>query len=308
MTFSVSELYEPFIERNLNAIPAAVRAYRDEHGADETFLAVARFAVLAYAPSQHAKHALLCCLAVHDLREIAVDVFDDLVTECAIYAASSRQPWSEPPMLTPPPVEDVPVVFDDRVSAERWLAARLDSPSLERDYFEAATDDFEDFGHKLIISVAAWRLSTILGEHGRYATLRLGLWEDSAYGGPRYEEKGVVVADLRERLIARMVAEEGSLESAHAVFLFDAAMQAPEFVRKRVFDYLSNVATSRSAGPSFDGLKPVATSVPVYRFARDLGECVIAHAVARRLNAPEIIAAAQYNLEHAPSLEEWSLA
>ena len=303
-----SELYEPLIERNLNAIPAAVRAYRDEHGSDETFLAVARFAVLAYAPSQHAKHALLCCLAVHDLRETVPHIFDALVTECAIYAASSRQPWSEPPMLTPPAVDDVPPTFDDRVSAERWLAARLDSPTLERDYFDAATHDFDDFGHKLIISLAAWRLSTILGEQGRYATLRIGLWEDCAYGGPRYEEKGVVAADLRERLVARMVAEQGSLESAHAVFLFDAAMQAPEFARHRTLDYLANVATGFS--PAIDGPaeRDVATSVPVYRFARDLGECVIAHAIALRLNAPEIVAAAHYNLQHAPSLEEWSFA
>jgi hypothetical protein len=301
-----SDLYEPLIERNLNAIPAAVRAYRDAHGSDETFLAVARFAVLAYAPSQHSKHALLCCLAVHDLKAIAADVFDDLVTECAIYTASSRQPWSEPPLLTPPAVDDVPAAFDDRVSAERWLAARLDSPSLERDYFSAATNDFEDFGHKLIISVAAWRLSAILGEQGRYATLRIGVWEDCAYGGERYEEKGRIVTDLRERLLARMIEEEGSLESAHAVFLYDAATQAPEFVRTRVFDYLSNVATAFS--PSSDVLKPVTTSVPVYRFARDLGECLIAHAVAQRLDEPQMVVAAQYNLDHAPSLEEWSFA
>ena len=297
-----AELYEPFIERDLKAIPGVVSAYRDEHGSDEAFLAIARFAVLAYAPSQHAKHALLCCLAVHDLRDDPA--FDALVTECAIYAAASRQPWSEPPLLNPPEVDGVPSSFDDRLSAERWLAARLDAPSLERDFFEAAVRDFEDFGHKLIISTAAWRLSTILGEQGRYATLRIGVWEDVAYGGDRYEEKGTVAPDLRERLIGKMIAEQGSLESAHAVFLFDAAMQAPGFVRDRTFDYLTNEcrAASQAAWPAGE------PAVHAYRFARDLGECVIAHAVAKRLRAPQILESAHYNLEHAPSLEEWSFA
>ena len=299
------KLYEPFIERDLKAIPVAVREYREEHGSDETFLAVARFAILAYAPSQHAKHALLCCLAAHDLRDTAA--FDDLVTECAIYVASSRQPWSEPPLLNPPEVNEVPDRFDDRVTAERWLAARLDSPLLHHDYFAVAAEDFEDFGHKLIVTAAAWRLSTILGEQGRYATLRVGVWEDVAYGGEKYEEKGGALdeAALLDRLVNNMVAEQGSLESAHHLFLFDAAREAPEAVRARVFDYLTHAVSPppRSAAPH-----AASREVPVYRFARDYGECLKAHAVARRWSRPEIIAAAQYNLEHAPSFEEWAFA
>ena len=100
----MTPLYEAFIERDIAAIPAAVRAYRDEHGSEETFKAIGRFAVLAYAPSQHGKHALLACLAAWRLR--AEPYFDDVVTQCAIYAAESRQPWSEPPILTPPALDD----------------------------------------------------------------------------------------------------------------------------------------------------------------------------------------------------------
>ena len=303
-----SELYEPFIERNLVAVPAALRAYREEHGSEETFLAVGRFAVLAYAPSQHAKHALLCCLAAYDLRRS--ERFDAIVDECAIYAAGSRQPWSEPPILKPPDVEgEVPETFDDRVSAERWLAARLDSRDLFRDDFTAAAHDFEDLGHKLIVSAAAWRLVPILGEQGRYATLRVGVWEDVAYGGERYEERGPAPEEhaLVAKLIDNMVAEKGNLEAAHALFLLDAARVAPSKVRARAFDYLSNVATGFS--PSRDGLKPVTTSLIPYRLARDYGECLKAHAIAKRLpRGEEIIAAAHYNLEHAPSYEDWSFA
>src|SRR4029077_8920721 len=97
-------LYEPFIERDLVAIPAAVADFRAGHSVEETWTAITRFAVLAYAPSQHAKHALLSCLSVWDLREELGLQFENAIVECAIYAAASRQPWSEPPMLDPPAI------------------------------------------------------------------------------------------------------------------------------------------------------------------------------------------------------------
>src|ERR1041384_881362 len=152
-------LYDPFIERDLPAIPRAVAEYRAEHGSIETFKAVGRFAVLAYAPSQHAKHALLACLAAGGLRDEAH--FDDIVTQCAIYGAESRQPWSEPPIMTPPAIDDdqrgdlaellAAIEESDRVRGERWLAKRYEDDSFFTDYFAAAADDFEDLGHKLIV-------------------------------------------------------------------------------------------------------------------------------------------------------------
>src|SRR4051795_13387430 len=91
----MTEFYGPLIERDIAAIPGAVRAFRDEHGSIEAYKAIGRFAVLAYSPSQHGKHAVLACLAAWALRE--EPYFDDVVTQCAIYAAESRQPWSEAP-------------------------------------------------------------------------------------------------------------------------------------------------------------------------------------------------------------------
>src|SRR6476659_10982262 len=78
--------YEPFIERDLEAIPAVVAEFRAAHSAEETWTSVTRFAVLAFAPSQHSMHALLACLSVWDLREDLGDRFDDAVVQCAIYA------------------------------------------------------------------------------------------------------------------------------------------------------------------------------------------------------------------------------
>src|SRR5256885_16736209 len=94
--------YEPLIERDLAAIPAAVAEFRAAHSADETWTAVTRFAVLAFAPSQHSLHALLACLSTWDLREDLGGRFDDAIVQCAIYAAARQQPWSERPMLAPP--------------------------------------------------------------------------------------------------------------------------------------------------------------------------------------------------------------
>jgi hypothetical protein len=315
----VSELYEPFIERDLAAIPAACRAFRAEHSSDDLFLAVARFAVLAFAPSQHAKHALLCCLAAHDLRDELGDRFDDALIECAIYTAASRQPWSEPPFLDPPPIDDdqrgdvdellAAIETADRLRAERWLAKRFRDDDFARDFFTVAASDFEDLGHKLIITNAAWRLANILGEKGRYAALRVGVWECVAYKGPRYEEEGVAldVETLLARLVDDTVCEEGSMVSAHAVFLLDAALgTGDERVIRRARDYLTTI--TNELHPECD-LGAASDEIPIYRFARDCGGSFKARAVAKRLKLDRrFLAAVDWNREHGTSLEDFSFA
>ncbi len=298
MSSAVSALYEPLIARDLGAVQKAVREFRNDATSEELFLAVARFAVLSYAPSQHAKHAVLAALSTWELREEAGDLWDDLITECAYYAAASRQPWSEPPILTPPDVgQSAPADINelraaceaqDRLRAERWLARRLDDSCLGDDLLTVAGEDLSDLGHKLIMTRAALKLVPILGDPGKYVTLRMAIWEMTAYRG---EARTAVDRDL-DGLIARCVAENGSLESAHAVFLFDAALGDGE-----------GAAVRGNAAP------------PVYRLGRDLGAALKAHAVSKRLRArfPQadvdgFVAAVHHNLEHGPSLEDWSFA
>ena len=270
----MTPLYETFIERDIAAIPAAVRAFREEHGSEETFKAVGRFAVLAYAPSQHGKHALLACLAAWQLRE--EPYFDDVVTQCAIYAAESRQPWSEPPIMSPPALDDdqrgdvgellEAIAASDRLRGERWLAKRIDDDDLARDYFAAAADDFDDLGHKLIVADAAWRLVPILGEQGRFAALRVGIWEMCAYHGEHYEERGTIAEDLDERLRNNFLAKEGDIEAAHALFLLEAARGKE--IEPRVRDFLSRDEPSPVPRP----LSPVPFEPPVYNLSRDYAE------------------------------------
>src|SRR5437762_982054 len=126
--------YEAFIERDLAAIPGVIASFCADHSAEEAWTAVTRFAVLAFAPSQHSKHALLSCLSAWDLRDELGEGFDQAIVACAIYAAASRQPWSEPPILDPPKLDagqrgDLGELRDaiassDRLRAERWLARR----------------------------------------------------------------------------------------------------------------------------------------------------------------------------------------
>jgi hypothetical protein len=285
-------LYEPLLERDESGIRTAIREFRRGHSSEELFTAVARFAVLAYAPSQHAKHAVIACRSAWDIREELGDRFDDVVIECAIYAAASRQPWSEPPITDPPAIDaaqrgDIDELRDciatgDRLRGERWLAKRYRDPDFLRDYFAVASDDYEDLGHKLIVAVTAWKLASIFGEQGAYATLRIGIWEMTAYRGNAKPPGGDVVAN--------MIANRGDIESAHAVFHYDAMRVVAR-------------APARPAGGA-----PATTQLPIYRLARDYGAYLKSFSVAKRLNDSRIIAAAKYNLDHAPSFEEFSFA
>ena len=166
--------YEPLIERDLDAIPAAAHEFLDAHTAEELWTSVTRFAVLAYAPSQHAKRAVMACRAAWEVRE-DVD-FPAMVIECARYAAEARQPWSEPPILEPPEPSSGEVSEllsamreGDRVGAEQWLSARLsDAPDALREVVH---------GDALLMLDTAVALEPLLGEKGRYALLRMPVWE-----------------------------------------------------------------------------------------------------------------------------------
>ena len=142
-----SELYEPLLERDLDAIPAAARAFADAHSLDELYLTIARFAVLAYAPSMHSKRAVMACRAAHVLRDACGERWIDWIVECARYAAESRQPWSEPPII-----EEI---------------APISREELERN----AGDD------ALLMIDTAFALVPILGEKGKSALLRMPLME-----------------------------------------------------------------------------------------------------------------------------------
>jgi hypothetical protein len=231
-----SALYEPLIERELDAIAPAARAFMEEHSLEELWVAVARFAVLAYAPSQHAKRAVMAARAAHDLLTF------ELVVECARYAAESRPPWSEPP------------IFEE-----------VELPSYEELRATAR-------GDALLMLDAAIALEELLGSKGRAALVRMVTAE------PESEHP----VEPLEVLVGRAIEMKGAIEAVRNVFIAAA------------------------------GLPPLREAVPLepYRLARDYGQTLIAHSVARRLpaRAEEFLAAVQYNLEFGESYAEWAFA
>jgi hypothetical protein len=64
----------------------------------------------------------------------------------------------------------------------------------------------------------------------------------------------------------------------------------------------------RRLDAAFEGAVEPAHSEGVYRLARDYGAYLKSISVAKRLGDDRIAAAARYNLEHAPSFEEFTLA
>ncbi len=186
------KLYEPLIERDLDAIPRAVAEFLGEHSPHELFLAVARFAVLAYAPSQHSKRAVMACRAAWELRDAFAERWPDALTECARYAAEARQPWSEPPIL-------------DAIEApdEHELRAKAK-------------------GDALLMLDTALALIPILGEKGRGALLRMPLQEIEADPNPPEDNDQPL-----EQLVQRVVERKGSVDTVRDVFIHVAKHPAP---------------------------------------------------------------------------------
>lgn len=267
--------YEPLIERDLDAIPAAAHAFLESHGADELWTSVTRFAVLAYAPSQHAKRAVMACRAAWEVRD-ETD-FPGMIVACARYAAEARQPWSEPPILEPPSpssgdVEELRAAMreGDRLRAERWLSARMsDAPEALRSLAR---------GDALLMLDAAAALEPLLGEKGRYALLRMPVWELIAE--PDAEDEDAPL----ETLIARAIEEHGSVDSVRAVL-----------IRKSDF--------SPSTLP--EGWTEARPPLSPYPLARDYAQTLLVHAL---IPHPRLLHAVHHNLEHGESYADWSFA
>jgi len=270
-----SALYERLIERDLDGIAPAAGAFES---ADDLFLAVARFAVLAYAPSQHAKRAVMCCRAAHELREVMGERWTELLVECARYTAESRQPWSEPPLFEPPEPSDESlreaIAGGDRLRAERWLSAHLSDSGLERDLRAAARGD------ALLMTDTAFALLPVLGEKGKFALMRMPVWEMVAAPDAPPDEDAPI-----ETLAQRAISSNGAIDAVQAVFVADA----------------------RNAGVPPAG--PAASPPPIYHLARDYGQTLIAHAVAARRSLPRaFLDAVLHNLHHGDNFAEWSFA
>ncbi len=270
--------YEALIERDLNAIPVAAQSFLESHSVEELWVSVTRFAVLAYAPSQHAKRAVMACRATYELRDELGEGWTEMIVACARYAAESRQPWSEPPILDPPEpstgaIEELreAMAEGDRLRAERWLAARLHD--AETPLGQLA------HGDALLMLDTALALLPHLGEKGRYALLRMPVWE--LVTNAETEDSATL-----ETLLERVAAHQGAPDHVQPVLI-------------------------RSAGFPPAGPRAPSRRVVPYPLARDYAQTLLAHLYARRLSAGQaaiLLDAVHHNLEHGENFAEWSFA
>jgi hypothetical protein len=322
---TVSELYEPMLLRDIAAIPASARAFGREHGSETLFQAVSKFALLAASPSQHGKHAVLATVAAREIEDELGTRYQELLAECAIYAAQVRLPWSEPPIPDPPAIEaDHPNSLEeiraaihekDRLRGEKWLAARLRGTNIARDFFTIAAEDLSDFGHKLMVAVAVWKLAELHRQPRSFAFLRVAVAEWTSYSEPvdRRPLSGPEDRSAKlHALVNRLIAEQGSPEAFHGLALYDAGMEASRLagdggIEHRVAMSLQTAPVVRSSPPDAGALEP-----PIYRLARDYAEYLKSFAISRRIrqwvDPSAIRAAAKYNRDHSSSFEEWSFA
>lgn len=323
---AVSLLYEPLIERDLEAIPSRVAGFAAAEGDQALFEALARFAYLAYSPSQHGKHALLAVMAAHDLREPLGDRFVDLLAECAVYAAQSRQPWSEPPMTDPPLVTDPDVLLSralesrSRELGEQWLSARWGSDTFGKEFLVSAAQNLADFGHNLTVAAGVWRLAGLMGPADRYPLLRVALFEwlsRNEMEGPRPTR--LSLGELMRAVSRAVTGESGSLISFHLLELMDGALTAFESTGdKEILDGVTGFVASQL--DAFEGLE--ARSLPgssvedcIYRLGRDYAGVLLAHSIRSRrsrqfrdVDFDSVCAAAALARDTTASSEEWSFA
>lgn len=326
---TISELYEPMLSRDIEPIRVCARRFGQEHGSEGLFRAVSRFALLGASPSQHGKHALISSVAAREIEDELEGRYDELLIECAIYAAQSRLPWSEPPITDPPSVEEdhpdslqeirAAIAAHDRLRGEAWLAARLRRPDLARDFFTIAAEDLADFGHKLIVAVSVWKLAQLHQQPKAFAFLRVAVVEWTSYSEnlrPSGQEEPGDRGSTVRALVQNVIEQKGALEAFHRLALYDAAMEAArlsgeESIERRVASFLWSGRAARRVRAARGG-SAMAPEPPIYPLARDYAEYLKSFAISKRM-APwadpnTIRAAAKYNRDHAPSFEEWSFA
>jgi hypothetical protein len=281
MSAAERALYGRLIERETADILPLLQALATESSLDGVWRSVTRFAVLAFAPSLHAARALTAARAAWELTTEEVLPSLTWAAECARYAALSRQPWSEPPLLEPPAIAPAhpsgpeelreAVETSDRLRAEKWLAAAgTDAPAVLRR--EAAGEA------RLLLDTAEWLLPR-LGEKGRHALLRPVVWQ-MASGRPAGQPRPL----------------SSLLELARE--------------RRGAVDAVAEVLAALAGRTKTPGRRRELPPQP-YPLARDFGQTLIAHALASRLDegaASILLAVVRENLEHGESYEDWSFA
>lgn len=273
MDRATGDLYEPLLERDLDAIPHAFDRFLTTHDEEELWTAVTRFAVLAFVPSLHSSRALMAMHAAWVVRD-ATAHWRKLLVACAAYAASVRPAWSEPPILErsdsaqPPDALRAAVASGDQSAAIAWLSGNVDdAEALLREIAR---------GEALLMLETARSLEPLVGVPGRHALLRtvvLSLFADG-------NESTLSIDDL----VRRAVESRGSVDAVRDILVWCA----------------------RDGGDRQES----ATPFEPYELARDFAQTLLVHANLGRLpdhlDKNALLAAVHENLQHGDDYSNWS--
>lgn len=329
MKLDVGALYEPLLHRDADGARAAITHALKTSTSDEVFEAVVRFTLLAFTPSEHGRASLLAVVAARDLGESSGERRDELTAECAIYSASVRAPWSEPPIADPPAIDDaqsdsideirLAIEGKDRLRGERWLAKVIRGERPARRFFEAAALTLPRGTHDFVTTMGVWRVAERVPEQFRFASLRVAV---AAWTAGRSDEEPATRAEttgsidaMARRMASAYERGDGSPLEFRRIALFDAALAVRSIdacadIGEEALHYCGDDGSpDRLEGSVSD------TPLPVYSLARDYATYLQAVAIQERLRRAvdndalaRIRATAYKNLENAESFEEWSLA
>lgn len=290
MAGAVGELYSALLQRETELLPAIIDRISDDASPESVWLHLSRFALLAAAPTEHSRHALLATL---EAKSYADDpsLFRLALLSVAKYLSVSRLPWSEAPILEPlQPVGDV--TMDSLVSAakenrrvdlERGLDVAMSDVTV---LFAAARLVDDELEHQSIVAGYVHRLIDERPDLRREAIRAIAVDWLGAGNTPTAPEPPPVI-EAAEKYIG----SNGDVEWMHALLAADARMPS-----RRI---------------------PIDADVRTidYDLARDYAAAFLAVPVAHRLShligdplRSRIIDAALLNLSSGPSYAEWLFA
>lgn len=257
------ELLEPLLVRDDEGIASSVSAQISEAGFPSALAQVAQFAILAYAPDQRARAALLSLEALGVIADrLPAELRSLQLIEMARMSADARRPWSEAPITTAPVTTTADarddalqraVIQRDRLAVERWIAHNCTSETFAGRFFRCAARITDEEASPLRIAACAWRLADAVPDPYRFGVLRLAAVEWTA-GHQWLDDQGFGAdakpahdaSSIAGELISRYVDSEEPLLSFVAVEAFDASQFAFAMASRTTPSGLSSRATIAS--------------------------------------------------------------
>lgn len=311
------------VYRDHAAISDAIAQGVDRDGVAQTLDSLIRFAVLAFAPSEHGRAALLSIAAASTIHDVVADA-PALLERCAIYVADTRAPWSEPPIGDPPALDDdqrddgveiaAAIATKDRLRGERWLAKVLTRDDVMSRYFEAASragDSLLSFP----VAVALWKIASSAPPFARFAILRDAVAD---WTQPSSSEMNTEGSSSWENVLPRAI--ESLQHGASGIIAVQriVALESAAFVERELSlaDAARRIAwnvaaTLDDAEERREGAAPANTPEPVYPLARDYGGYLQLFAIRRRgtiaAAVDERALGAAWEQMQSESYEEWTL-